>query len=391
LTLAGLAAAGLVGAGCGTSSSPSLPPDPQPANSAASFWAGQRRHGEVEFANWPLYIDPGHRTLQEFTATTGVTVDYTEVIQDTPSWFAKINPILQAGESIGYDVMVITDGFQFSQLLADGKLMPLDQRMLGNFYRNASAKFKRRPFDPGNTYSVPWASGSTGIAWNPKYIKTPVTSMNDLWNPAYKGRVGMMSDPQEIGNFGMIKLGINPERSTPADWQAAAKALTAQRDAGLVKGYYEQSYIDALSRGDTWISMAWSGDIFQQNLTSGTALEFTIPREGGSIWTDNMVIPRGAQNPVDAMMLMDWYYRPAIAAQLTAGINYITAVPAVRPIIAAKAAKAHGDARHLLTEVATSKLVWPTAAEYARLYNYADVSGKLQREYQAIFHPVVGG
>jgi len=137
--------------------------------------------------------------------------------------------------------------------------------------------------------------------------------------------------------------------------------------------------------------MAWSGDIFQQNLTSGTGLKFTIPREGGSIWTDNMMIPRGAENPVDAMMLMDWYYRPAVAAQLTAAINYITAVPAVRPIIAADAAKAHGEARHTLTEVATSNLVWPTAAEYRRLYNYADVSGKLQREYLAIFRSAIGG
>jgi spermidine/putrescine transport system substrate-binding protein len=390
LILAGLAAAGLAGAGCGTAPSASLS-RARPASSVGGFWAHQRRHGQADFANWPLYIDPGHRTLTEFTATTGVRVSYTEVIQDTPSWFTKINPILLAGESIGYDVMVITDGFQFSQLLAEGELLPLDQAMLGNFYQNASAKFKRRSFDPGNTYSVPWASGSTGIAWNPKYIKTPVTSISELWNPAYQGRVGMMSDLQEIGNFAMIKLGINPERSAPADWRAAGKVLTAQRRAGLVRGYYQQSYIDALRRGDTWISMAWSGDIFQQNLTSGTGLKFAIPREGGSIWTDNMVIPRGAQNPVDAMMLMDWYYRPPIAAQLTAGINYITAVPAVRPIIAADAARARGTARHTLTEVAASKLVWPTPAEYARLYNYADISGKPQREYTAIFQSAITG
>jgi spermidine/putrescine transport system substrate-binding protein len=389
LALAGLAAAGLAGAGC--ASAPGTPvARARPTNSAAAFWARQRSHGQVNFANWPLYIDDGQQTLHEFTATTGIRVSYTEVIQDTPSWFTKINPILQAGQSIGYDVMVITDGFQFSQLLAEGKLLPLDQRMLGNFYRNASAKFKHRSFDPGNTYSVPWASGSTGIAWNPKYIKTPVTSINELWNPAYKGRVGMMSDPQEIGNFGMIKLGINPEQSTAADWRAAGRALAAQRRSGLVRSYYEQSYIDALSNGDTWISMAWSGDIFQQNLTSGTALQFAIPREGGSIWTDNMVIPRGAENPVDAMMLMDWYYRPPIAAQLTASINYITAVPAVKPIIAADAAKASGAEKHTLSEVATSKLVWPTRREYSRLYNYADVSGKLQHEYLSIFQSAMG-
>jgi spermidine/putrescine transport system substrate-binding protein len=391
LTLAGLAGlAAAAGAGCGVASSTPVP-RAEPTSSAAGFWARQRRHGHVNFANWPLYIDSDHRTLKEFTAATGVTVSYAEVIQDTPSWFTKVNPILQAGESIGYDVMVITDGFQFSQWLAEDKLVPLNQDMLGSFYRNASAKFKHRSFDPGNTYSVPWASGTTGIAWNPKYIKTPVASIRELWNPAYKGRVGMMSDPQEIGNFGMIRLGINPERSGPADWRAAARVLDAQRGAGLVRGYYEQSYIDALSRGDTWISMAWSGDIFQQNLTSGTGLKFRIPREGGSIWTDNMVIPRGAQNPVDAMILIDWYYRPPVAAQLTSSINYITAVPDVRPIIAADAAKASGADKRTLTEVATSKLVWPTAAEYARLYNYVDVSGKLRREYMAHFEPVVAG
>ena len=130
-----------------------------------------------------------------------------------------------------------------------GELVPLDQSMLANFRAHAAAKFQHRSFDPGNTYSIPWASGTTGIAWNPKFIQTPVTSINELWNPAYEGRVGMMSDIQDLGNFGMLKLGIHPETSTTADWRAAAKVLTAQRDAGLVRGYYQQSYIDELASG----------------------------------------------------------------------------------------------------------------------------------------------
>jgi spermidine/putrescine transport system substrate-binding protein len=243
----------------------------------------------------------------------------------------------------------------------------------------------------GNTYSIPWASGSTGIAWNPKYITTPVTSINDLWNPAYKGHVGMMSDIQEIGNFGMIKLGINPQASKPADWTKAAATLTAQRNAGLVRQYYDQSYINALTKGDTWITMAWSGDIFQQNLSSGSNLQFVVPKEGGSIWTDNMMIPKYTQNPVDAMMLMDWYYRPEIAAMLTESINYITAVPAVRALISSAAGQATGATKQTLTEVAGSSLVWPTSAVYNRLYNYADVSGKLKDQYSSIFQPVVAG
>ncbi len=390
LGLGGLAAAGLALAAC--SGGGTRPPHPVRAqNTVASFWAAQKRHGRVDFANWPLYIDTGHKTLQEFTATTGITVSYAEVIQSAPSWVGKASPIIRAGESIGYDLMVVTNGFWFSQMLTGSELIPLDQSMLPNFRKYASAKFQHRSFDPGNTYSVPWASGTTGIAWNPKFIQTPVTSLKDLWNPAYKGRVGMMDNIQDLGNFGLLKLGINPETSTARDWQAAARTLTQQRDTGLVRGYYGQSYIDELTSGNTWISMAWSGDIFQQNLSSGAGLKFVIPDEGGTLWTDNMMIPRYAQNPVDAMMLMDWYYRPEIAAQLTESINYISAVPAAQRIIGRDAGQATGTTRQLLHEVATSELVWPTPADYKRLHNYPDVSGKLQTAFESAFNPLIRG
>ena len=388
--LAGLGAAGLVVAGCATGGS--LPaPQGTGLTPVARYWARQRRHGHVNFANWPFYIDAGHQTLRDFTAVTGITVTYAEVIADDAAWFTKISPILRSGESIGYDVMVITDGFQFSDLVTLGELTPLDQSRMTHFYAYAAPRFTRRPFDPGNTYSMPWASGTTGIAWNPAHIKTPVTSISELWNPAYKGKVGMLADLQDLGNFGLLRLGVKPEISTPADWRAAAKVLTAQRDVGLVRGYYQQSYLDALVKGEIWISMAWSGDIAQHNLSSPAGLQFVIPAEGGSIWTDNMVIPRQAQNPVDAMTLMDWYYHPQIAARLTESITYIPPVPAVQPSISYDAARATGKARHRLDQIATSKLIWLSAAEYARLHNYPDLSGKRRREYLSIFAPVAAG
>jgi spermidine/putrescine transport system substrate-binding protein len=380
----GLAAAGLAACGRGGTTAAA---GRQAA--AGDFWRHQRERHHIGFANWPIYIDPGHRTLKEFTARTGISVSYAEVIQDPEAWFAKVQPVLQAGKSIGYDIMVVTNGFVFSEYVALGELIPLDQRMLGNFYRHASPAFTHRSYDPGNVYSVPWASGTTGIAWNPRYIKGPVTSINSLWDPAYKGRVGMMIDVSETANFGMIKLGINPEKSTPEDWRRAAGVLLRQRDSGLVRSYYDQSYIDALAHGETWISMAWSGDIFQQNQASGTNLKFAIPEEGGTIWTDNMVIPKYARNPVGAMMLMDWYYRPEIAAMLTSGIGYITAVPAARAIIAANASRATGHVRRVLTEIASSPLVWPAPSEYTRLYHYVNVHGELKVEFQSIFQPIV--
>jgi spermidine/putrescine transport system substrate-binding protein len=99
--LAGLAAAGVAAAGCGETPAPA--PKPTPSVGSAAWWGAQRRHGHVNFANWPLYIDPSHQTLKQFTAATGITVSYAEVIQDNGSWYDEISPILRKGQAIGYD------------------------------------------------------------------------------------------------------------------------------------------------------------------------------------------------------------------------------------------------------------------------------------------------
>ena len=391
LRLGGLSAAGLTLAACGVGGAAKQQTTAQAETAAQKFWKAQKPTGAATFANWALYIDPSHQTLKDFTKATGIKVTYQEVIQDDSSFFAKIHPQLSSGQSTGYDIMVITDGLEFNELVNLGEVIPLDQTRLTNFYKYSGAPYQHRSFDPGNVYSVPWASGSTGIAWNPKYVKTPPTSINELWNPAYAGHVGMMSDVQEIANFGLFKIGVNPQKSTEADWKNAAKALDQQKSAGIVRQYYDQSYINALSKGDTWITMAWSGDIFQQNLSAGTSLQFTVPQEGGTLWTDNMMIPKYAQNPVAAMEVIDWYYKPQIAAMVTEAINYITPVPSVQGIIQADAAKATGSDKATLEQVATSPLVWLTPADYARLHPYVEITAKNRAAFYSIFQPVVAG
>jgi spermidine/putrescine transport system substrate-binding protein len=391
LRLGGLSAAALGLSACGVQGQAVKQNAKQAETAAQKFWKGQSKHGTVDFANWALYIDPDHKSLKEFTSATGIKVTYQEVIQDDSSFFAKIHPLLAAGQPTGYDIMVITNGTEFQELVELGEVVPLDQSKMTNFYSNAGANFKNRSFDPGNVYSMPWAAGSTGIAWNPKYVKEAPTSINDLWNPAYKGHVGMMSDVQEIANFGLFKLGIDPDTSKEADWHKSAQVLLQQRSAGIVRQYYDQSYINALTKGDIWITMAWSGDIFQQNLSAGTNLQFTVPKEGGNLWMDNMMIPKHAQNPVDAMMLLDWFYKPEIAAMVTEGINYITPVPSARSIIQTASATATGDTKKNLTEVASSPLVWPSADVYARLKNYVPLTSKTRSTFNSIFEPVVAG
>ena len=391
LGLGGLSAASLALSACGVQGASKPQSTKQAKSSAEQFWKAQKPTGTVNFANWTLYIDPDHETLKEFTKATGISVNYKEVIQDTNSFFAKVDPVLRSGTATGYDIMVITNGLEFSEFVALGEVTPLDQSRLTNFHKNAGKPYQNRSFDPGNVYSVPWASGSTGIAWNPKYVKGPITSLNALWDKKYAGHVGMMSDPQEIANFGLFKLGIDPETSTQDDWQKAADVLMQQKNAGIVRQYYDQSYINALSKGDIWITMAWSGDIFQQNTSAGTNLQFTVPDEGGTLWTDNMMIPKYAKNPVAAMELIDWFYRPDIAALLTESVEYISPVPAVQDLIKQSAATATGSDKKALLEVADSPLVWLSSAEYARLKHYVPLTSKNSSVFNGIFQPVVAG
>jgi spermidine/putrescine transport system substrate-binding protein len=394
--LGGAAAAGLAVAGCGIPGLAKVVTTAQAEAEAAAYWPKQKPTGRLNFANWASYIDPDHESLKLFTKATGIAVNYQEVIEDDNSYFAKIDPLIRAGQYSGADLMVITDGFEFNNLVELSEVIPLDHSLLPNFKKYAIGKFKQETFDPGNVYSVPWASGITGIAWNTKYIKEPVTSVDVLWDPKYAGKIGMMQDPQEIANFGLFKIGADPDHSTLKDWNKAADALIQQRNAGIVRAYYDQSYINALSQGDAWISMAWSGDIFQQNMSTGNNdLAFGVPLEGGTIWTDNMMIPKYAQNPVSAMKMMDWFYRPQMAAMLTENIQYINACSTTEALIKQDAQLKHGangQDKATLEELVSSPLVFPPASELGRLRNYVTPADpQTAQTFKNIFNAITEG
>ena len=132
-------------------------------------------------------------------------------------------------------------------------------------------------YDRGNVYTMAWQSGMTGIGYDPKRVGKKITSWNDLQDPALKGKIGMFADNEDLPTAALFAVGVNPETSTEADWQKAADWLKKQQP--LVRKYYDQGYIDALSKGDIWASMAYSGDIFQANL-SGATLEFVDSGRG---------------------------------------------------------------------------------------------------------------
>ncbi|MFG1707700.1 spermidine/putrescine ABC transporter substrate-binding protein [Nonomuraea sp. M3C6] len=376
----GFSAAGLALAACGVQGQKAAPPK---ADAVKDFWSKQTKHGKVVFANWPEYMPEDKAPLEKFKKDTGISYEYKEVIQENAEFFGKADPVLRAGQSLGYDIVVMTNGVQLQHMIELGYATPLDHAQLPNFQANAGQKYKERAYDPGNKYTVPYTSGVTGIAYNTDYVKDDITSIESLFDAKYKGRVGMMADAQEIGNFGMFALGIDPEKSTEADWKKAGDKLKAQREAGIVRKYYDQSYIDAVSKGDVWLSMAWSGDVFQRQL-AGEPVKFVVPEEGGTIWTDNMLIPKGAANPVDALMLMDYLYQPAVAAELDEFIQYVTPIPAVQDLLREKAKTAKGEDKKALEDMADSSLMFPTEADYAKLRSYT----KLTTQQEQVFNPI---
>ncbi len=291
-------------------------------------------------------------------------------------------------QSIGFDLMIMTNGIQLEQCRQLGYLAPLDLAKLPNFQKNVGPSFKNPSYDPGNAHTIPYESGVTGIAYNTKYVDEEITSIAQLFDAKYKGKVGMMGDSQELGNFGMFLLGIDPEKSTQADWEKAAAKLREQRDKGIVRKYYSQDYVDAVSKGDVWMTMAWSGDVY--SLTSPD-VKFVVPKEGGTIWTDNMCIPKTAENPVDALTLMDWLYVPENNVPLTEFINYMPPIPSTQEILKQKAAKATGDEKKDLTRLSTSSLIFPSEADLARLRHYRRLTQAEEQEYQKIFEPISKG
>jgi spermidine/putrescine transport system substrate-binding protein len=380
-TGAGALGVSALAAACGVKGATATSSKPGGVGSA-SWWAKQKLHHVVNFGNWPYYIDVlngKHPTLEHFTQLTGIKVNYTEPISDNVPFYAKIRPSLQAKQYTGYDIIVMTNNSPpLGYLEQLGWLTPLDHAMMTNFDKYASPLVKNPSWDPGNKYTMAWQSGWTAIGYNSSVIKNPGSSVAVLFDKKYAGKVGMMADPQELGSLGLLAIGVEPATSTESDWAKAAKRLQLQKSDGIVRAYYDQDYITHLKNGDTVVSQAWSGDIFQADLNSKYRdLKLLIPDEGGMHWTDNMCIPMYAQNPKDAMTLMDYYYQPQVEAVVEYYNDYVCPVPAAKQVLqhptgwAAQELAAMKSSIGLPTSyTANAPLVFPTPQYNQRSRNY---------------------
>jgi len=374
----------------------------QAASAAPSLDAvgGGEPEGELQFANWPLYIDQdddgNSPTIQQFEEATGVDVTYTEAIEDNTSFFGTIQPALAAGDDTGYDIIVMTD-WMIGNMARLGYLEPLNvERDVPNFLEHADAVYLDRSYDPNNVYSVPWQSGITGIGYNPELVDEEITSLAQLFDPEliekYCGQIGMFIEMRDSMSLAMLYNGVTPSEATIEDAEAAQQTLLDQ--APCVRDYYGNEYAQGLADGSLAITMAWSGDVFQLQFDNPD-LQFVVPEEGAILWTDNMAIPKGAAHPNAALAMMDYVYQPEIAAQITEWVNYITPVPGAKDIILqhVEDAEAEDDAEtaDYLRAVAESPLVFPTEEMLDRLYSYKVLDEEEERQWNELFDEVVAG
>jgi spermidine/putrescine transport system substrate-binding protein len=382
LQAAGLGSAAMVAAACGAGGDEGGADSTGPASAAAAEDMSDTDKA-VNWSNWPLYIDiddeTGVRpTLEAFQKDTGITVTYTEDVNDNNEFYAKVRTQLEQGQDIGRDIVVLTD-WMAALWIQNGFAQKLDKAAMPNS-GNIIPRLANVSFDPSREYTLPWQSGIGGLGYNVAAYKEAtgkdkLTTLDGLFDPALKGRVTVLSEMRDTMGCIIASQGNDPSSFTEDQFNLAIEELTKQVDSGQIRQVTGNDYIAALESGDVIAVIGWSGDIF----ALGDEFAFEIPESGGTLWTDNMLVPALAQHKKNAEMVMNYYYDPAVAAEVAAYVNYIC------PVEGAQAAMEALD-----PELATNEFIFPTAATLDRTFVFMELTVEQNDQYERAFQKAIG-
>ncbi len=282
----------------------------------------------VNFYNWSSYMAPG--VLEDFTKETGIKVVY-----DTFDANETLETRLLAGKS-GYDVVVPTAYFLQRQIKA-GVFQKLDKAKLPNL-ANAWPEVTQRlaTYDPGNVYGANYMWGTTGIGYNVAAVRkilgpdAKINSWSMVFEPDNLAKfkdcgVQMLDSPDDILPAALTWLGLDPNSTKQADLERAAEAVAKVRPS--VRKFHSSEYLNALATGEICFVVGWSGDIKQAQSRAaesknGVEIGYAIPKEGAQMFFDNFAIPADAKNVEEAYALINYLYRPEIAAKNSNFLSY---------------------------------------------------------------------
>ena len=282
-------------------------------------------------ANWPLYIEEDHGTLKEFEKEYGTKIKYVEEVNDNTEFFGKVRQQYDQGNSGGRDIHVVTD-WMAARMIRLGYVQKFDKSTMPNANKNIIERLKSPPFDPKREFSMPWQSGIAGIIYRKDKVKREPKSVDDLFDPDYKGKVTMLTEMRDTVGLVAASMGFDPENASKDDFMKAIEKIGEGADSGQIRGFTGNEYTKDITKGDSWVIIGWSGDAVQLQ-GDNPNIQFVIPESGGHLWTDNMQIPVGAPEAFTAEKFMDFVYEPEVQADIAEYVNYICPVNGVKEIL----------------------------------------------------------
>ncbi|NVN86893.1 MAG: polyamine ABC transporter substrate-binding protein [Rhodopseudomonas sp.] len=343
----------------------------------------QAQDRTVNFYNWSNYMAPG--VLDEFTRETGIKVVY-----DTFDANETLETKLLAGKS-GYDVVVPTAYFLQRQIAAK-IFQKLDKSKLPNLKNAWDTVTKRLAvYDPGNQYAANYMWGTTGIGYNVATMKKIIGEAGtiDSWDLIFKPQnlakfkdcgVHMLDSPDDILPAALNYLHINPNSTNSDDLEKAADLIAKVRPS--VRKFHSSEYLSALATGEICLVVGWSGDIKQAQsraaeANNGITIGYAIPKEGAQMFFDNLAIPADAKNVAEAHELINFLYRPEIAARNSDFLSYANGNLASQEFINPR--------------VTNDKTIYPDEAMQARLFVITARDAATQRTINRLWTKVKTG
>ena len=341
---------------------------------AASVNHPKTEIGDWTFANWPLYIDK--KVLKDFNKQFGGKVKYVEEINDNFEFFGKVRQQLQQKKPIGRDIVVPTD-YMAARWVRLGYAEPIDKKNVPNF-TNLVDNLKTINYDPKREYTLPWQSGAIGLGYNIKKTGRELKSVQDLFDPKFKGRVTMLSEPYDSASAVLLGDGVDASKATLDQMLGAIEKIDKANREGQFRRFTGNDYTQSLAKGDIDVALAYSGDLVQLQ-SDNPDLRFSYSEEGNPLFTDNMMMPVGVEHPYAAETMMNYVYEPEVAATIAAYVNYISPVKGVKEVLLERD-----------PDLAENPLIFPPDDVAAELYPYPALSPKDEQTMQEAMAKVVG-
>jgi spermidine/putrescine transport system substrate-binding protein len=361
-----LAACGGSNSGGGGSSTPAA---------SAPADDGAPAKGELRISNWPLYMADGF--VAAFQKSTGLTADYKEDFNDNEQWFAKVKEPLSRKQDIGADLVVPTQ-FMAARIAGLGWLNEIRESRWPN-KKNLREDLLNTKVDPSRKVTAPYMTGMVGLAYNKAATGKDIKGINDLWDPAFKGRVSLLSDTQDGLGMIMQSQGSSIEDPTEESVQKAVDLVKEQKDKGQIRRFTGNDYADDLAAGNIAVAQAYSGDVVQLQ-ADNPDLHFIIPESGGDWFIDTMTIPYTTQNQAAAEAWINYVYDRANYAKLIAFVQYV-------PVLS----NMNDELDKIDPKLAKNPLIVPSDADAKKLKSWAPLTDEQTQKFNTMYAAVTGG